>query len=541
MPPARVAILAGLLLALGGTLAVLYFARDRAQIAPSTVRFDAGAAAVRAAEKIAIEPLSPPSPPVPGGPPAYAEATVALDNADEVARFLFAVHGGTPEAAILIARVRIGARDLAPMPLLVATRAQPPAGSDKEKAKKPTEATGPAPGLPFAFAQGSEPRDLTQAFALTNGEQIMATLDVAYVKTADAAPAAIEAAALARSLGQGLPLLAGADGFAARAERFRARFVLGADERLERIAALNLDLAAPTRRVAFKDARGKVAGTITIGLALRGPMIANGSLDFRRAAALAVGPERRVGSYLARQGALVAAIVAEPASDAEAACARLVGALGADLGLAAIDAARIVATVARTRASFNAPVSSGACGPTAAHDNAAQGAQPAAAAEAESKVLRRLAGALRQPPPRKGGEPLTGLFAGTVALLDRSGVWLAPGEAGVFAGERARVQPAAEPGEAIDAVRALPVARMGCFGNGRGAAVGHRGALLELRGDNGLWHLNLAFDDAGKIAAVAFDAADQADFCRLAGRRNQQAGACMFAAGRYRGIDPKRC
>lgn len=459
------------------------------------------------------------SKPAGGGAYGYADVTIKGDEA--IAAFFGSLHGGNPAGLVLTATVSIGERSLPAMPILAAARGKD--GILKVGYRLTTEDSKP----------------VSPAFAL-DGRKATVSLSVGYLESAVADEAGLAAAEVAAAM-DGAPLwpgpegtLPGAKAFGTAAETFAGRFLTGAKERIDPLAVFEVGGAdgAKSASVTLKDPAGGTVGEIGLSLATHEPMLP-ATADFRNVATMTVGPGSNVGNDLIEHPIAPARVLLGPGETLADACRELAQGLQTRLGLAAVDAARVADAVAGIRDRLGLPGSSGCGGPRAT-------AKGFTDVGAMNRTLDRLTGAMRSAAPTKIAERFGALFAADMTLADFSRLWLPGAEAGLIEGP-AHVAPSVEPGIAAELLAGLPIARIGCYGAGQGA--GHRAALVELARDSGLWLLDLGFDAKGKIDAVVFRAAQQADLCRAAGSRKSGPGACSFAApGRaYRGLDPGRC
>lgn len=478
-------------------------------------RFDAESTKKRFAERSAVDLVSKPAS---GGAYGYASFTVKGDEA--IAVFFGSLHGGNPAGLVLTATVTVGERTLPTMPILAAAR-----GKD-----------GP---LKVGYRlTGEDSRPVSPAFAL-DGRKATVSLSIGYLDAAVADEAGLAAAEVAAAM-DGAPLwpgpegtLPGAKAFGAAAEAFAGRFLTGAKERIDPLAVLEVGGAdeAKSASVTLKDPAGGIVGEIGLSLATHEPMLP-ATADFRNVATMTVGPGANVGNDLLEHPA-AARVLLGPSTELTDACRALMQGLQARFGLAAVDAARAADAVAGIRDRLGQSDSVGCSGPRAATKGFTD-------VGAMNRTLDRLTSAMRTAAPTKIAERFGALFAADMTLADFSRLWLPGAEAGLIEGP-AHVAPSVEPGIATELLAGLPIARIGCYGAGRGTD--HRAALVELARDSGLWLLDLGFDAKGQVDAVVFRAAQQADLCRAVGNRKNGPGACSFAApGRaYRGLDPGRC
>ena len=479
-------------------------------------RFDTGIAKKRFAERSAVAFASK----VASGD-TYGYAGVSIKGDEAIAAFFDSLHGGNPAGMVLTATVTVGGQSLPTMPILAATRGKN--GTLK---------------IEYRLATG-EPKPVSPAFAL-DGRKATISLSAGYLDAAVADEVGLAAAEAAAAM-DGAPLwpgpegaLPGAKAFGAAAGAFANRFLIGAKDRIDPLAIVDIGGAeeAKSASLTLKDPAGGTVGEIGFTLATLAPMLP-ASADFRNIATMTVGSGISVGDHLREQPA-AARVLLEPSAGLTEACRDLTQGLRARLGLAAVDAGRVADAVAGVRGRLGLPDAATCSGPRpVAKDFADVGAM--------NRALDRLAGAMRAGAPATSAKRLGPLFAADMTLADYSRLWLPGAEAGLIQGP-AHVAPSVEAGIAAELLAGLPIARIGCYGAGR-VGGGHRAALVELAHDNGLWLLDLGFDAKGKVDAVVFRAAQQADLCRAGGGRKSGPNACPFAApGRaYRGLDPGRC
>lgn len=479
-------------------------------------QFDTGAAKKRFAERSAVALASKTA-----SDGAYGYASASIKGDEATAAFFGSLHGGSPAGFVLTTTVTVGGQSLPTMPILAASRR-------KDGTLK----------VDYRLTD-SDPKPVSPAFAL-DGRKTTVSLSIGYLDATVTDEAGLAAAEAAAAMG-GTPLwpgpegtLPGAKAFGAAAGAFASRFLIGAKERIDPLTIIDLGGAdeAKSASVALKDSAGGTGGEIGFALATLQPMLP-ASTDFRRVATMTMGSGPSVGDALLEHPA-AARVLLSPNTELTEACRELAQGLRARLGLAAVDAARAVDAVSDLRRRMGLPGAATCRGPRAA-------AKDFADIGAMNGAIDRLAGVMRSSASAKSAARLRPLFAADMTLVDYSRMWLPGAEAGLIQGP-AHVAPSVDPGIATELLAGLPITRIGCYGAGRDGG-GHRAALVELARDNGLWLLDLGFDAKGKVEAVIFSPAQQADLCRAAGNRKSGPSACLFATpGRtYRGLDPGRC
>jgi hypothetical protein len=514
---------------------------DQAPSPPPPFRFDAQAVVKRAAERVAIVR---PSASLGGLTPtaAYAAVQIAVRNADAVAAVVHDLHGDVPAGFIVAARVTLtDGRKLPSLPILIGVHTPPTALPEAVKTKDDKVSSPTPPSIKALFVLGG--RDvhvpLTPWFRFDGVSKVMLALDVAYVAEALAVDAAAVAKTVIAALGtetvwsaadRDAPKTMGA--VAEKASSFMARFFDPASERANGFVTFDLEMPEGAGRV-LTFGTGVDTAQAVFQIAGRPPLLAGGTdNDYHTFAARAVSGQT-LATFLGKHADITSVVLTAEADRLASACRALADTLSTRLGLASVDVTAVLTVLIRLRALFTASPEAPCL----------EGVSLPASKERKSStrlnaILDRIAASIRQLPADQTQARLVDLFAPRPALFDFGRLWLVADATEIVGGPSAYILPAGDAMSAAGHLAALPIVRMGCYSDGTGIGV-HRAALVELRHDRGLWVLDVAFDDAGKIHGLALAEARQSDMCRaVRGRPN-----CAFAAAgkAYHGLDPGRC
>lgn len=514
---------------------------DQAPPSPPPFRFEAQMVAKRAAERIAIvRPSVPAIGPAPTA--AYGAIEVAIRNADGAVAVVYDLHGDVPAGFIVTARVTLAdGRKLPSLPILIGARAAPPAPAEAVTAKddKSSSPTPPSIKTLFVLGAGEVRAPLTPWFRLDGMSKVMLALDVAYVTEA----LAIDAAAMAKTFVATLStetVWSTVDrdspdvrrAVVENAGSFMARFVDSASERADGFVTFALEIPDGAARM-LTFGTGTDAAQVLFQIAGRPPLLVGGTdNDYRALAARTISRET-LATFFGKHAEIISAVLTAEADRLAPACRAFADALSTRLGLASVDVREVLIALMRLRALF-------AASPEAP---CLEGVSLAETKQSQSSTrlnatLDRIATSVRQLSADRAQARLVDLFASRPALFDFGRLWLVADGMGIVSGPSAYILPDGDAMSAAGHLAALPIVRMGCYSEGTGIGM-HRAALVELRHDRGLWVLDAAFDDSGKIRGLALAEARQSDLCRaVRGRPN-----CAFAArgNAYRGIDPTRC
>ncbi|MEO5336361.1 MAG: hypothetical protein H7841_05650 [Magnetospirillum sp. WYHS-4] len=427
----------------------------------------------------------------------------------------------------------------------------------------PVAVLASSPEFRAAFLLGDGGVRMTPLFAANGAAKAIVSLAVSYVPGADAALVgglAGEAESLYSFLSaEPAPLWTSPGGVQLRAQAFADRLNgLGAktvDGLLSFDILLKDGADSRGRIVELVDTNGHALMRLSFRLGSHAPLFPVGAVPQLSLATLSALPAdggRTVGDYLAARAgqAMGAALTAGPAELAEA-CGALRTRLGNAAGLSLQDSAAVLRTVFQVRSLFATGGDLGSClGPEGLAMIEKGGFPPtdkptpvnASRTRRMDAVASQVTTALNPKVPPALRESLASRFAPGVALFDQAGFWLTQASSRAVPSASSTIVPAVAPAEAMEILSSLPVAQLGCAAPGADKASARRTVLVELDQDAGLWHLDLAFDDADRVAGIVLGEASQADFCRaMAARR--EGSICPFAKpGRaFRGIAPGKC
>lgn len=487
-------------------------------------------------------------------PPLAGEAYAFLvggakagSDAGPFFRDLFAGFPLPVAAAILNAEIRLDdGRVLPPVPIAVM------AGS---------------PDFRAAFLVGEQGLRLSPLFSVNGTAKATISLSLAYVPNAGDTTLLGGLVGEAESLfsflsGEPGPLWTSPGRAQLRAQAFADRLAVLGAKTIDGVMVFDILLQdtadSRTRRVELVDAAGQAQATLTFQLASHAPLFAAGSVAGPSLAALAALPAdggRSVGDYLAsRAGTDLGTVLMVPAEELTAACAALRDRLIQSAGFGKQDTAIVLMGAGQVRSLFAKGGDAGTC--VTAEDGAlvekagfpapvAQPTKPAPLPPARQRrfdaAADQMAKVLSPSVPAALKDSLSSRFAPGVALFDSAGFWLTAASSRIVQAKGTTILPAAVAAEAVQILGFLPVARLGCPTPAADKNASRRTLLVELEQDQGLWQLDLAFDESDRVAGVSLAPAAQADYCRaMAARRG--GASCPFAGkGHWRDIQPGKC